>query len=87
MEMTVLDERKVVEIWLTNAEKSDPMLRASLQPIYDKYKQKKYLVAVFESGGGDLYERTRDLLLYNRRRSAESEVQQAKKQRAVGMER
>ena len=87
MEMTVLDERKVVEIWLTNAEKSDPMLCAGLQPIYDKYKQKKYLVAVFESGGGDLYERTRDLLLYNQRRSAEREVQQAKTQRAVGMER
>ena len=24
MEMTVKDERKLVEIWLTNAEKSDP---------------------------------------------------------------
>ena len=36
---------------------------------------------------GDLYENTRDLLLFNRRRSAEKAVQQAKKQRAVGMER
>ena len=26
MEMTVKDERKLVEIWLTNAEKSDPVL-------------------------------------------------------------
>ena len=25
MEMTVKDERKLVEIWLTNAEKSDPV--------------------------------------------------------------
>ena len=30
MEMTVKDERKLVEIWLTNAEKSDPVLRASM---------------------------------------------------------
>lgn len=39
---------------------------------------KKYMVAVFESGKGDLYENTRDLLLFNRRRSAEKAVQQAK---------
>ena len=31
MEMTVKDERKLVEIWLTNAEKSDLVLRAGLQ--------------------------------------------------------
>ena len=49
MEMTVKDERKLVEIWLTNAEKSDPVLRADLQGIYDTYKKKKYLVAVFET--------------------------------------
>ena len=47
MEMTVKDERKLVEIWLTNAEKSDPVLRAGLQSVYDTYKKKKYLVAVF----------------------------------------
>ena len=44
------------------------------------------MVAVFESGKGNLYKNTRDLLLYNRRRSAEREVQREKKQRAVGME-
>ena len=43
MEMTVKDERKLVEIWLTNAEKSDPVLRAGLQSVYDTYKKKKYL--------------------------------------------
>ena len=47
MEMIVKDERKLVEIWLTNAEKADPVLRAGLQGIYDTYKKKKYLVAVF----------------------------------------
>ena len=72
MEMTVKDERKLVEIWLTNAEKADPVLRAGLQGIYDTYKKKKYLVAVFEQ--------TRDLLLYNRQRLAEQEVQREKAQ-------
>ena len=80
MEMTVKDERKLVEIWLTNAEKSDPVLRAGLQSVYGTYKKKKYLVAVFESGNGDLYEQTRDLLLYNRQRLAEQEVQREKAQ-------
>ena len=80
MELTVKDERKLVEIWLTNAEKSDPVLRASLQGIYDKFKKKMYLVAVFESGNGDLYAQTRDLLLYNRQRLAEQEVQREKAQ-------
>ena len=83
MEMNVRDDQRLVEIWLTNAEKIDPVLREGLKEIYAKYKTNKYMVAVFESGKGDLYENTRDLLLFNRRRSAEKAVQQAKKQRAV----
>ena len=59
--------------------KLTPVLREGLKEIYAKYKTKKYMVAVFESGKGDLYENTRDLLLFNRRRSAEKAVQQAKK--------
>ena len=86
MEMNVKDDRKLVEIWLTNAEKIDPVLREGLKEIYAKYKAEKYMVAVFESGRGNLYENTRDLLLYNRRRSAEKEVQQEKTQRAARME-
>ena len=86
MEMNVRVDKKVVEIWLTNAEKVDPILREGLKDVYAKYKAKKYLVAVFESGGDDLYENTRDLLLYNRRRSAEKAVQEEKKQRAAAAE-
>ena len=47
MEMNVRDEKQLVEIWLTNAEKKDLALREGLKDIYDKYKKKKYLVAVF----------------------------------------
>ena len=86
MEMNVRDDKKLVEIWLTNAEKIDPVLREGLKELYAKYKAKKYMVAVFESGKGNLYENTRDLLLYNRRRSAEKAVQQEKTQRAARME-
>ena len=82
MEMNVRDDMKLVDIWLTNAEKNDPQLRSSLQSIYDKYKEKKYTVAVFESGSEDLYENTLALLRYNKKRSAEKAVAR-KKQREM----
>lgn len=87
MEMNVRDDKQLVEIWLTNAEKNDPQLRAGLKDIYDKYKKKKYLVAVYASGARDLYCSTLDLLAYNKKRSAELAVQREKKQKAVSMER
>ena len=87
MEMNVSDDKQLVEIWLTNAEKKDLALREGLKDIYDMYKKKKYLVAVFESGEKDLYQGTLDLLSYNRRRCAELEVQREKKQRTAAAER
>lgn len=78
MQMNVREKSKVVELWLTREEKSDLAFRESLQPIYQQYKAQKYLVAVFLSGEGNLYEQTRDLLLYNRRRSAEKKVREKK---------
>ena len=74
MRMEIRDESKTVELWLTREEKDDPALRESLKPMYQKYKERKYLVAVFLSGEEELYQQTRDLLLYNRRRQAEKEV-------------
>ena len=67
MEICVKDSDKIVEIWLTNVEKNDTMLRQSLHPLYDKYKQKNYKVAVFESGHGDLFENTAGLILHNKK--------------------
>ena len=78
MEMNIHDDTQIVEIWLTNAEKTDPVLQDELKGIYAEYKAKKYMVAVFQSGQGDLYENTRDLLLFNRRRAAERAVQARK---------
>ena len=74
MEMNVLEEKKIVEIWLTKAEKNDPVLRESLKDIFAKYKGSKYTVAVFESGEKDLYGETLALLSYNKRKAAEREV-------------
>ncbi len=76
--MNINEQSKIVELWLTKEEKNDPALRESLRPIYQQYKDQKYLVAVFLSGEEELYQQTRDLLLYNRRRQAEKEVQSMK---------
>ena len=77
--MEIRDESKIVELWLTREEKDDLAFWESLKPIYQEYKEHKYLVAVFLSGEEDLYQQTRDLLLYNRRRQAEKEVQAEKR--------
>ena len=82
--MEIREQSKIVELWLTREERDDSAFRESLKPIYQQYKDKKYLVAVFLSGEEDLYQQTRDLLLYNRRRLAEKEVQ-AEKQAGLVM--
>ena len=89
--MNVDEEKKLVMIWLSNAEKNDPAVQARMKELYAKYKEKKYTVAVFHSGGGDLYQSTRDLLAYNKRKCAELAAQRAPRaqtpRRAVGMDR
>ena len=79
MRMEIREQNKIVELWLTREERDDSAFRESLKPIYQEYKEQKYLVAVFLSGEEDLYQQTRDLLLYNRRRQAEKEVQAEKR--------
>lgn len=74
MEISVRDAQKIVEVWLTKAEKNEPTVAARLQPLYRAYQKQKYTVAVFQSGGADLLGCTRDLLRYNRKRIAELET-------------
>ena len=86
MEINVRDKSKIVEIWLTNAEKRNTELREQLKPLYKEYQAKKYLVAVFESGERDLGDAASDLLCYNRKRIAQLEVEREKQSgMAMGM--
>ena len=66
MEMNIRDDERIIEIWLTNREKTNVKLKDSLKPIYDRYKQMKYRVAVFQSGNRDLTDSTAGLLIHNR---------------------
>ena len=83
MEIRVRDDRHLVEVWLSNAEKTDTSLRDGLKRLYAEYKKKKYLIAVFESGEGDLYQSTLELLSYNKKRCAEIEVNSEKQRTAI----
>ena len=78
MEIDILEKQNLVTVWLTNADQQNPAVLAQLKEIYAKYKDTNYKVGVFRSGKGDLYENTRDLLLYNRRRTAQREVEAAR---------
>ena len=86
LEINVRDHCKIVEVWLSNSEKQDELLRERLKPLYQKYKAQKYLVAVFESGDRDLADATSDLLCYNRKRLAEMEVQRQRQEMSAGMQ-
>lgn len=83
VEINTNAEKKLVTVWLTNSEKTDLRIKGELQEIYDRCRKEKYLVAVFESGSGDLYENTRDMLLYNRKRQAEKVVCREKTRTAM----
>ena len=66
IELQVRDSEKIVEIWLTSAEKKDNQVQEMLRPVYTNYKAQKYKVAVFCSGQRDLLDCTAGLLLHNR---------------------
>ena len=83
MEISINDERRTVDVWLSSEEKNDSAVQQRLKPLYTEYAGKKYTVAVFMSGSQDLYSLTSDLLCYNRKRIAELEIAQEKEQGIV----
>ncbi|MBQ6569354.1 MAG: hypothetical protein IJL87_03770 [Clostridia bacterium] len=81
MQNDVHDDKKLVCVWLTGKESADSKTSEKLLPLFAKYKQKKYTVAVYHSGRQELSELTSALLRYNRKLFAQREVQ-AEKQNA-----
>ncbi len=78
LEIHVSDDKKQVEVWLTRQEQDDRAVQEQLKPMYQDYKRRGYLVAVFQSGKQDLYRQTSDLLIYNRKRIQELAVRREK---------
>ena len=87
MQIDVLDNKKIVAVWLTRAEHSDEAVRARIEGLCREYKPKKYQVAVYKSGSEDLHTSVLDLLAYNKRRIAELDTQREKAAKAKHTER
>lgn len=67
-----------MEVWLTRQERDNEAVQRELKPMYQDYKHRGYLVAVFQSGEQNLYQQTSDLLIYNRKRIQELAMQKEK---------
>lgn len=78
MEIIVQEQRKLVTVWLNRKDQENSALQEQLKSLYAGYAEKKYTVAEYHSGGEELYRNILDLLLYNRRKLAEAEVQREK---------
>ena len=78
LEIQIMEKDKLVEVWLAKDEKANLTVQGYLQKLYAHFRAKKYTVAVYVSGDGDLFQDTLALLRYNRRRSAEQAVEAAK---------
>ena len=70
LEIKTHEDKKIVEVWLTNAEQEDADVKARLNLLYAKYKNDGYTVAVFKSGRKDLFQCTAHLLRHNRMKEA-----------------
>ena len=79
MELNVRNESKIVEIWLTKAEKQDAQLQKELKLVYESFHEAGYTAAAFLSGDQDLADAASGLVCYNRKRIAQLEVEQEKK--------
>ena len=66
MEININENKKIVEVWLSNEEKNNDLIKDKLKEIYAMYKKTKYIVAVYESGSADLLSGTQSLLSQNR---------------------
>lgn len=76
MQIDIHREQKTVCIWLSRKESSEYKNEKSpiLTPLFEGYRKRAYHIAVFMSGSGDLYDSMLGLLLYNRRKMAEKEL-------------
>ncbi|MCI8785562.1 MAG: hypothetical protein HFI84_02750 [Eubacterium sp.] len=66
MQVEVNEQFKFASVWLTNEEKDNADIIDSLQPLMEKYKKMKYRFVVFQSGGQNLLDLTKDLLAHNK---------------------
>ena len=70
----VLEEQKIICLYLSKEERDNKEFRKNLKPYYKNAKANCYQVAVFLSGNHDLTDSMLNLLRYNRDLMARNEV-------------
>lgn len=66
MKKEICSNGKIVYYWLSQAEKADQDLQASLREEYAQWRSMRYTVCVFTSGTEDLVKLTKELLAHNK---------------------
>lgn len=66
MEICVLDDKKRVEVWLTNADSRNTEINDFVEKLIKDYNARKYFVVIFRSGTENLLDSTELLLQHNK---------------------
>lgn len=65
MVMNIVEDKKLLEIWLTNSEQQDENIKKFIREKSAEYQKLKYTVAIFLSGQRNLFECTDGLIKNN----------------------
>lgn len=60
------NEKGIIEVWMTNADRQDKQLFESVKQACANWKQQGLLPVIYFSGQEDMYEQTLALLDYNK---------------------
>lgn len=74
MEINRNEEKKIIEIWLTNQDQENPAIKTITEEIIYYWHQQEYLPVIYRSGKGDLYSNIKPLLKHNREYSAKKSI-------------
>ena len=74
MQLIIDKDAHIATIWVSKDERTDPLVLENARTTCAELKAKKIMTAIFISGDKDLLEETTSLILYNRRKSAETAV-------------
>ncbi|MDQ5983473.1 MAG: hypothetical protein RUMPE_00492 [Eubacteriales bacterium SKADARSKE-1] len=67
MKIEIDDENKILAFWFANGENSSDEMPQMISTLIEKYRRKKYIIAVYKSGDKSLKDLTTELVLANYR--------------------
>lgn len=65
MEIYIDKQKKLARVWCSHADQNDENQQNKLKEFIAECKKDKIFVCVYNSGGGDLVENTKEILAYN----------------------